>query len=111
MESIIKQLYGSFINYVEYATPYLQAGLPWLPKEMPDKKIVLLQPSSSSWLQATTEKIEESKEFDTLSLTFSFALGEKVKNISEKDQFYWERNVLRNYFRRSKLYLRISKKE
>lgn len=111
MESIIKQLYGSFINYIEYATPYLQAGFPWLPTEMADKKIVPLQPLSSSWLKATTEKIEESKEFDSLSLNLSFALEGKVKNISERGQFDWERNALRNYFRRSKLYLRISKKE
>ena len=74
MEAIKDQLYRSFRLYVEYATPYLQEGLPWLPKEAADKKIVPLLSPSLSWFRTTIEKIEESREFDALVLYFSFAL-------------------------------------
>jgi len=100
MESLKDQLYKSFNSYIEYATPYLRSRVS--EKKKRDEKIRIAHIDSSFWLPPIIEKIESSKKFDTLVSHFAIAFGRDPKK-PNKGQY-----LIRNFFRRSKLYLVIS---
>jgi len=101
------QLYKSFVSYVKYAKPYLRQKFP-VPKEG-DQKIRIAHIDRSFWLRSICKNIEGSREFNNLVSDFSVACGGKpVKKVEKGSWVSMEQNAIQNFFRRSKLYLKIA---
>lgn len=106
------RLYKSFVSYVEYAKPYLK--FPVLEEKEADKKIHIAHIDSSSRLRSIIEDMEGSREFNNLVSDFSIAFGGRpVKkletgSITSRSSVSIERHKIQNFFRRSRLYLKIS---
>lgn len=99
------QLYKSYVSYVEYAEPYLRKKIPVLKGEETYKKIHIAHIDRSYWLRSITEKIEGSGEFNKLVTDFSDAFRSKsVKKLETGSMPY---SSIKNFFRRSKFYLKI----
>lgn len=92
-------MYKSFTAYIEYAAITLKERLS---REIDTKRTIhLAYIDQASRLRSITEELENSKEFKTLASNFSIALGREQK---EGGKEYY---ALRNFFRRSGLYLGI----
>jgi hypothetical protein len=100
MEPWKDQLRESFKSYVEYAALNLKRDP--LKEREPDKQIYLARIDQASRLRSITENLEDSKEFSNLVSNFSIALGREAKKGGK------ERHALKNFFRRSGVYLGIS---
>jgi len=94
------QLYSSFKSYVECVVITLREKLSR--KTDPNRNIDLAHIDQASRLRSITENLENSKEFRNLVSNFSIALGREAKEGGK------ERHALKNFFRRSGLYLGIS---
>ena len=100
------RLHQLFNVYIKYATAYLRQIHPSSEWKEGKKKISLRNIDAAYQLRRVAETIESSDEFNNLVLTFSSALGRKPKG-PPSDRVRPERTALKNFLRRSRIYLNI----
>jgi len=99
------QLYESFDFYIKYAAANLKQ--PPASFEVEEKENISVSHIDPAYqLRNISDKIESSREFNNLVSTFSAGLGRKTKR-PPSDPNRQERNVLKNFFRRSRTYLNM----
>lgn len=103
MEPWKDQLHNSFKSYVEYVASNFKGKS--LKEKDSHKSLYVAHIDQASRLRSITENLENSKEFRNLVSNFSIAFGREPKERGK------ERHALKNFFRRSGLYLGISERK
>ncbi len=98
-----ENLYKAFTSYIHLATNRL-GGVNFTIKKVSKNKILIPAFNKSFWLRSVGEEIEASEEFHTL---VSVLCGNPGQNYESKYSVSIPRSIIKNFFRRSKIYTQI----